>query len=213
MIRIYYAPPSIYGRKVLAALEEKGLDYEIERMNFSTQDHLKPDYLKLNPNGEVPTLADEDLVIYESTAIIEYLNDEYPEPPLLPEDSADRARVRMVEDFCDLHLYPALVKCMIKKVLKKETLTEADLNAVSTGMKRLENYLGTQPFIAGKMFTFADCAVMAGIATWEALGLQTEGGQSKLFQDYANKLKKRPGYKGAARFKLEAAAPAQPQEA
>ena len=78
MIRVYYAPPSIYGRKVLAVLEEKGLDYEIERMSFSTQDHLKPEYLVLNPNGEIPTLVDDNFVVYESTAIIEYLNDEYP---------------------------------------------------------------------------------------------------------------------------------------
>jgi glutathione S-transferase len=47
-------------------------------------------------------------MIFDVPAIIEYLNDEYPEPPLLPEDSAGRARVRMVEDYCDLHLFPAL---------------------------------------------------------------------------------------------------------
>ncbi len=206
MIRIYYAPPSIFGRKVLAVLDEKGLDYEIERMSFATQDHLKPEYLKINPNGEIPSLADEDQIIYESTAIIEYLNDEYPEPPLLPEESFGRARVRMIEDYCDLHLYPALVKCLIKKAIKQEELTEADKNAVVEGFQRLESYLGSQAFISGS-FSLADCAVMAAVATAEALGLKATLPSSKSFQDYVQRLKKRPGYKGANLISLESTVP------
>ncbi len=91
MLELYYAPPSIYGRKALAVLDEKGLDYKIKKMSFTTQDHLKPEYLAINPNGEIPALSDDGLIVYESTAIIEYLNDEYPEPPLLPR-SACRCR-------------------------------------------------------------------------------------------------------------------------
>ena len=209
MLRIYYAPPSIYGRKVLAVLEEKGLDYEIERLSFSTQDHLKPEYLALNPNGEIPTLVDDNVVIYESTAIIEYLNDEYPEPPLLAEDSASRAKARMIDDFCDLHFFRSLIKCLIKKVLKSETLEETDITPVMQGLKRLESYLGNQEWIAGK-FSLADCAVMAGIATFEGLSLGTLAHTSKAFQDYVQRLKKRPGYKGANLMRVEApAAPAQ----
>lgn len=202
MIRVYYAPPSIYGRKVLAMLEEKGLDYEIERLSFSTHDHLKPEYLRLNPNGEIPTLVDEDTVVYESTAIMEYLNDEYPEPPLLPEDSAGRARVRMAEDYCDLHLFPVLVRCFIKKILRKEGLTEADKTAVSDGFRRLEMYLGNQPWIAGP-FSYADCAVMSAVATLEALTLSSLTPQSQTFQDYIQNLKKRPGYKNANLIQME----------
>src|SRR6185503_1815333 len=70
VISLYYAPPSIYGRKVLAVLEEKGLDYQIKPLSFAERDMDKPDYLRLNPNGEVPTLVDENFVVYESTTII-----------------------------------------------------------------------------------------------------------------------------------------------
>jgi glutathione S-transferase len=202
MIRIYYAPPSIYGRKVLAVLEEKGLDYTIERMSFSTQDHLKPEYLKINPNGEIPALADEDFVVYESTAIVEYLNDEYPEPPLLPEDSAGRAQVRMIEDFCDLHLYPSLVKCLFRK-FKKEDVTDAEKTAVNQNFKRMELALGNQQWIAGK-FSYADCAVMSAVATADALGVSSLMPQGKAFQDYVQRLKKRPSYtKGANLLQME----------
>lgn len=210
MIRVYYASPSIYGRKVLAALEEKGLDYEIEKMSFSTQDHLKPEYLKINPNGEIPAIQDDETVIYESTAIIEYLNDEYPEPPLMPEDSASRAQVRMVEDFCDLHVYPAIVKCLIKKVFKKEELTDADKAPVIQAFKRLENYLGSKSYVAGNSFSLADCAVMAAVATLDSFpALQSSVTYGRSFQNYVNGLKKRPGYKGASVTASEPAAAAQ----
>ena len=60
------------------------------------------EFRRLNPFGKVPVLEDESSVVYESTIINEYLNDEYPHPPeLLPEDSAERARVRLLVDFAD----------------------------------------------------------------------------------------------------------------
>ena len=142
MIEVYYAPPSIYGRKVLATLEEKGLDYTIHKMSFATNDHLKEDYLKINPNGEIPALVDDGQVIYESSAVIEYLNDEYPHPPLMPEDSYGRAKVRMIDDFCDLHLYPALIHCLVKKHIKKEEWAEDDIQNAVSKLKRLQEFLG-----------------------------------------------------------------------
>ncbi len=203
MIRVYYAPPSIYGRKVLAVLEEKGLDYEIEKMNFASQDHLKAEFAKINPNGEIPALTDDGFTVYESTAIIEYLNDEYPEPPMLPEDSAGRAKVRMIEDYCDLHVYPAIVRCLIKK-LKQEELSEADRAAVTQAFKRLETYLGSQLYIAG-IFSLADFAVMAAIASLDVIpAIQSSVSFGPAFQNYANSLKKRAGYKGASLFAFEA---------
>ena len=203
MIQVFYAPPSIYDRKVLAVLEEKGLDYEIKRMSFETQDSLKDDYLKLNPNGEIPTLVDDSFVVYESTAILEYLNDEYPEPPLLPEDSAGRARARMVEDYCDLHFYKAVIRVMIKKTVKHEEPTEEESHKLAEAVKRIEAYLGKQEFIAGP-FTLADCAVMPAVATLEAMGLWESFKPSKALQDYVKRLKARPGYKGANLLTLEA---------
>jgi glutathione S-transferase len=204
MIEVYYAVPSMFGRKVLAVLEEKGLDYEIKKMSFADKDHLKEDYLKLNPNGEIPALVDDGSVIYESTAIIEYLNDEYVEPPLLPEDSYGRARVRMVEDFCDLHLYGPIVKCFIKSVLKGEALTDADKKSVAENFKRIDAYLGKQEYIAGK-FSLADCAVMPAVASAEGLGFPELAECSANMKKYIQRLKTHAGYKGASLMSLETA--------
>jgi glutathione S-transferase len=198
-MEIYYAAPSIYGRKVLAVLEEKGLDYTIHKMSFENKDHKSPEYLKLNPNGEIPTLVDDNVVVYESTAIIEYLNDEYPEPPLMPESSDVRAMVRMIEDYCDLHLYPAIIGC--RRKMKKEALTDEDKNELKETVLRIEQYLGNKNYIAGE-FSLADCAVMSAFASLEAAGLAGEILHSPTLTDYFSRLKARPGYKGASLMTL-----------
>ncbi len=201
MIEVYYAAPSVYGRKVLAVLDEKNLDYTIKKMSFESQDHKCDAYLKLNPNGEIPTLIDDGFIIYESTAIVEYLNDEYPEPPLMPETSEGKARVRMAEDYCDLHIYPALIECL-KKQLQNQEITEEDKAAVVSGMKRIATYLGTQNYVAGD-FSLADCAVMPVIASMDAMGFLASVTSSAAMKAYVNRLKARPGYQGANLLVLE----------
>lgn len=201
MISIYYAPPSIYGRKVLAVLEEKGLDYEIRKMSFASQDHLKDDYLALNPNGEIPTLVDDQFTVYESTPIIEYLNDEYPVPALLPEDSEGRAKARIVEDFCDLHFYRDIVRILMKKLQNQEA-TADDTSKLEKDLARLEAYLGKKNFFSDS-FSLADCAVMAGIFSLEYLGYGSLV-KSKSLKDYMARVKSRPAYKGATLFSFDA---------
>ena len=202
MIEVYYASPSIYGRKVLAVLEEKGLDYVIKPMSFASADHKKPEYEKMNPNGEIPTLVDDGMVIYESTAIIEYLNDEYPEPALLPEDSFGRAQARMIEDYCDLHFYKVIVKCLIKGKFQGQPLEDADKAPVITGLKRLEDYLGKQTYIAGTKVTLADFAVIAGLVSLEPVGIG-ELFTSASLKKYFERMKKHAGFKGANMFQIE----------
>lgn len=199
MIELYYAAPSIYGRKVLAVLDEKNLDYTIKSIAWG--DNKKEEYLKLNPNGEIPVMTDDSETIYESTAMIEYLNDEYPEPALLSEDSAARARARIIVSYCDLHFYKALIKCVIAK-RKGEEVTDEMIAKVNECAQRIDDYLGTQEFIVGK-FSLADCAVMAGLASIEGLGLTDKVTISPKLRIYWDRLKRRPGYKGASLFTVK----------
>lgn len=100
-MRLYDFPLSPYCQKVRLVLAEKELVYEKYFVDLTKGDQRLPEYLRLNPYGKVPALVDDDEVIYDSTFINEYLDDEYPHPPLRPEPSAERARVRMFEDFAD----------------------------------------------------------------------------------------------------------------
>ncbi len=202
MIKIYYGSPSIFGRKVLTVLEEKNLDYEIQWMSFKNADHQKEDYLKINPNGEVPALDDEGVIVYESTAMIEYLDEEYPDPPLMPKLSHLRAQVRMIDDFCDLHMYPPIRVVAKKMILHQEQPHEDDRKAISLGLQRMSLYLGEKPFLVGSFFSLADCAFMPVIASLESLGLaDLMSAAPQNLRMYSGKLKNRAGYKGASLIK------------
>ena len=106
MIRLYDYPDCPFCQKVRVVLAEKDLEFERVHVDLHKQEQRSPEFLKLNPYGRVPVLIDEDIVIYDSTIIDEYLDEEYPNPPLMPEDSAGRARVRLLEDFADNSFTP-----------------------------------------------------------------------------------------------------------
>ncbi|HTY67546.1 MAG TPA: glutathione S-transferase family protein, partial [Alphaproteobacteria bacterium] len=79
MLTLYNAPHSTCSQKVRICLAEKGLAFEDIRLDLGkAREHLKPEYLKLNPNGVVPTLVDGDDVIIDSSVICEYLDEKYP---------------------------------------------------------------------------------------------------------------------------------------
>jgi glutathione S-transferase len=107
MIKLYSYGPSSNSRKVRAALMEKGLEFTRINIDLSKKEQKTPEYLKIHPFGQVPALDDEGFVLYDSTVINEYLEDEYPYPPLMPKDSEGRARARLMEDLRDSHFNPA----------------------------------------------------------------------------------------------------------
>ena len=94
-IVVYWGSGSPPAWRVLACLEEKNLAYKSERISFDSGVLRSPSFLSLNPRGLVPILVDKDVKIYESLAIIMYLEMTYPEKSLLPKDPAVRAKVLM----------------------------------------------------------------------------------------------------------------------
>ncbi len=91
--------------RVRIALNLKKLDYETAAIHLRRNDQSKPGYRRVNPQGLVPVLEDGGHTVIQSLAIIEYLDELHPEPPLLPKDPADRARIRALADIvaCDIH--------------------------------------------------------------------------------------------------------------
>jgi len=94
MLEFYHSPLSTCSQKVRLALAEKALPWASHHIQFNQGDHLSPEYLKLNPNGVVPTLVHDGAVITDSSVINEYLEDVYPEPPLRPCAPARLAHLR-----------------------------------------------------------------------------------------------------------------------
>jgi len=87
------------------AMNLKGIAYETELVNLQAGDQSAEAYRRVNPQGRVPALVDGDAVLVQSLAIIEYLDETHPRPPLLPADALGRARVRGIANLiaCDIH--------------------------------------------------------------------------------------------------------------
>lgn len=94
MLKLYHAHHSTCSQKVRIALAEKGLSFESVLVDLANKAHLDPEYLKLNPNGVVPTLVHDGTPVTDSSVIVEYLDEVFPDHGLLPKDPAARARVR-----------------------------------------------------------------------------------------------------------------------
>ena len=166
MIKLYTFPPSTNSRKVRIALLEKGLEFERVNVDLSKREQKNPEYLKIHPFGQIPALDDEGFIVYDSTIINEYLEDEYPYPALMPEGSEARARARMMEDFRDTHFNPPCVR-LIYEARKSEVERDANLVAAAKAdiakcFERIDKELQGKEYLAGS-FSLADIAFMANL--------------------------------------------------
>ena len=109
MIELYHSVNSVCAQKVRVALAEKGLEYR-EYLMTLRGDQFDERYMKLNPNGVVPTLVHDGRPVIESSVILYYLDEAFPTPPLMPRDLHERAMVRMVNKLVDEYVHNA---CMI----------------------------------------------------------------------------------------------------
>jgi len=109
MIDLYYLSGSPYAWRVLLALEHKKLQYKRIDLSFENGDFKSESYLALNPRGKVPVLVDEGVTLYESPAILEYLEDKYRDSGnnLLPKEVGERAISRRIINEIDVYLDPA----------------------------------------------------------------------------------------------------------
>jgi|SRR5581483_3675033 len=103
-ITFYFGSGSPYAWKVWLVLEHKGLAHEAKRLTFEPDQTKTPEFLKINPRGRVPAIVDDGFALYESNAIVEYLEDRYPEKPILAKDAKTRALARRIAGEADAYL-------------------------------------------------------------------------------------------------------------
>lgn len=164
MILLYEHPLSPYAQKVKIALREKGIEFETRIPDlFGGGDAA---FNAANPRREVPVLIDGELAVFDSTVILEYLEDRWPQPALLPGDAAARARVRMLEELCDTY-YEAINWAVFEvRVFQRATGALADrllaraAEQVAGANAHLDRQLGGQPFFTGARFGWGDLAVV-----------------------------------------------------
>jgi glutathione S-transferase len=126
MLELYHDWRSFCSIKVRLCLAEKGLPWESRVIDLMKLEHTTPEYLKLNPNGVVPTLVHDGIPIHESTLINEYLNEVFPEPSLMPDNAVDRARARFWVKFEDDVLHPAIRPATFALMMSPELASRSD---------------------------------------------------------------------------------------
>lgn len=131
MLELYHAEPVANSMKPLLCLKEKKLDFVSHYVNLLRFEQHAPEFVKINPNGQVPALVHNGAVITESTVINEYLDDVFPEIPLRPADPVERANMRVWSKFGDEYFLPAISMIgwhtMVRRIaqkLKKDELEE-----------------------------------------------------------------------------------------
>jgi glutathione S-transferase len=130
MLKLYQGRTAVCAIKVRLVLAEKGLDWEPVNLNLRAGEQHKPEYLKLNPNGVVPTLIHDDFVLIESSVIMQYLDEVFPGLHLQPADAKDRARMRIWMKRVDEYLHPGnatLTYAMVHAVeMRKKSAAELE---------------------------------------------------------------------------------------
>jgi glutathione S-transferase len=116
---LYDYGSSVCCQKVRITLVEKGLPWEARRVDLFKAEQFSPAYLKLNPKGVVPTLVHNGVSVIESTLICEYLDEVFPEPPLIPKFPAERARMRVWSKFVDEGLFDGVAELSFSAMFRE----------------------------------------------------------------------------------------------
>jgi len=141
-LTLYYGSGSPYAWRVQLALEHKALPYELKVLSFSAGDTKKPEFLALNPRHQVPVLVDGDFSLYESNAIVEYLEDAYAGrgAPLFPGDAKTRALTRRLILEVDSYYGPTSEKLLEQAFWKKPE--ERDAKTIADSREGVVGELG-----------------------------------------------------------------------
>jgi RNA polymerase-associated protein len=153
----------VYSHQVRIVLAEKGVNVEILP---ATQDEPGDDLLELNPYGTVPTLIDRELVLYEARIIMEYLDERFPHPPLLPVYPVARAETRKMMHRIEQDWY-----YLVSYILRGDNADEARANLLES-ITSLDPVFADKQYFLSDEFSLLDCALAPLLWRLPKLGLE-----------------------------------------
>ena len=205
---LYEHPLSSYAQKVKIALREKGIAFDLETPQAIGSGKSAGLFAAASPRMEVPALIDGEASIFDSTIILEYIEDKWPTPPLLPHDPAARANARMIEEVCDT-LYEAINWGLSEiRWFKRAEGEQADKMRATAARQTAElqawlsEKLGGKPWFNGDTFGWADIGVAPYVNRSFTYGLGTADGSPLAL--WLGRLRERPSV--AATFRESDAA-------
>ena len=186
---LFSDPCSQYSHRVRIVLAEKGVTVDIEDIDSN---NVTEEILEANPYGTLPTLVDRDLALYESKVVMEYLDERFPHPPLLPVYPVARAQSRLwihriEKDWC------TLVDSIVANPEAKKT--EAIRKEFKDSLISISDIFVEMPYFMGEEFTLVDCCLAPMLWRLPQLGIEIPSTrQTKPLLDYINRLFERPAF-------------------
>lgn len=160
---LYYTARSPFARKVRIVLAEKQLSCELKDADGQQK---TPEFLRLNPIGKIPVFIDEDgLVFWDSTLIVEYLDETYPEPSFYPHEQRERLRCRQGEELADsLTDQVVALRAETRKGDRSNPQVEQQIQQdIDRLMGVFEQQLAMMPYLLNDQFTAVDVAAVSGL--------------------------------------------------
>jgi len=168
MLTLYHHPFSQHARRVAALLEQNNIPYQPVHIALNEGAHKAPDYLNINPNHQVPTLVDGDVIIHESNAILRYLCHKHALDDWYPADPAVRASVEQWLDWNQCRLSRSVIDIVLNKVFMGDDANQDEIARGEENMIELSAILGDalerKRFLAGNTATIADLSVGSNIS-------------------------------------------------
>ena len=168
----YFRSSTSYRTRI--AMNLKGLDYDYIAINLAQDEQLKNEFLALNPQGLVPVLQADDLLLFQSPAILEWLEEVYPKNPLLPKDAAGRMQVRALSAMIGCDIHPLNNRRVLQYLRNELSVDEAEVikwcnRWISEGFAALEKRLVADKtrgkFCYGDSPSFADCYLIPQVSS------------------------------------------------
>lgn len=188
VMTLYSGSNDPYSHRARIVLAEKGVTFDLYEIDVDTQvDAL----VEINPYNTVPTLVDRDLVLYESEIIMEYLDERFPHPPLMPVYPVARARTRLLLYRVNRDWYTLLDKILSKRTDPAEI--EGLKKALLESILSVSAMFKEMPFFMSEEFSLVDCAIAPLLWRLNSLGIVLPP-EAKPLQDYAKRLFSREAF-------------------
>jgi glutathione S-transferase len=190
---LYSGPLSMFGAKTQIAALEKGLDFDLVMVPYSSELGYSPTHtevLRVNPKRQVPVLVQGDLDIFDSTQIFEYLEDLQPTPALWPRDVRDRANARRLEHQSDEVYFPHIIRLMGLQKDLGNAVAAASIESATSYYVKMESTLSSNSWLAGS-FSFADIAFYMAALFGERQGAPITSATPRLLE-WRTRMTRRP---------------------
>ena len=189
MMTLFSDPSCIHSHRTRIVLSEKDITADVVQID---QNDKPEDLSELNPYNSVPTLVDRDLVLYDSRVIMEYFDERFPHPPLMPVDPVSRSKSRIALLHIEKDWYGPVETINIaadaeadqaRKILEDSLLSSAEL-------------FSAKPYFLSDEFSLVDCSIAPLLWRLPSLGIQLPA-SAKAITDYANRVFDRPSFRSS----------------